>query len=100
MSVDVYECDRPVIFERTEDRNGDAVIAAKRDRHSAGCENLPDCRFGPLEVSLWRMNVQGDIADVDQPDFPVVEECSADVEIVPVVKAMRLAAQASYCIGR
>ncbi len=49
VGIEMHDVDRPMAFERLDDRGMHRMVTAQYHRHGAGCEDLPD---GRLDVGV------------------------------------------------
>ena len=71
-------------FAGAEHRDRHPVVAADADEQGAGVEDLLRRRFRLAVVGVEVAGVSGDVAAVDHPDVPSVEQRPAEVEVEPV----------------
>jgi hypothetical protein len=66
--VDLHEGDRPMAVQRSQNRDGNAMVTADHDRQGAGGEDLPDCGFGASVVAFRIADISCHVAAIDGPD--------------------------------
>ncbi len=69
-------------FKGAQNRNWNAVIAAKDNGERAGGENFSHRFFRPAGVAFHIVDIRADIATVDRPDIAAIVERTVNIEIV------------------
>ena len=81
MRIDMDHADRPLLADRLQDRMGDRMVAADRQRQHAGLDDLVDALFDVVMAEFQPVAaLEGDVADIG--DAQILNRCATENVIV------------------